>query len=698
MNITIASDQEAIAKIFSLALSKYEAVEVAISCAKAFAPEIRYNSKVSSEEVIRLVRFFDPIRFNMNVDDTLGDNFVEIYLGPAEGFSELNVRIRSENTHFGKTIASDLCAIGAEVEDVEQGIFIESSMSIGGASPFCCQVICWLLQRRGISVVEQKKWSSDDMDVYLNLCDPANYAIPIKQRFEVDVASDDPDTLNRLSTLLHEEGFIVGCSSLLSTSKGKNKYNTVFPGLFSKLKAGGAVAGLFGIAQKVAAGAGIDTERHPVVLLEVEEGGIDIGDLGGCLVENESSNQPPTITLMVQKCKETTTPPTGGTSLERWLVVLRTEEDHVSKLAREELEFAGFCRFSEEPLLLDQRREGFKIAIPSETADTRTTVAAAKTMRVMLLRLGASAEVPYTIINTTNGERLTLILQIPSRGLADGTLLAEISGPSRHTILIRRERAVEEPKSLVRALKGAGFQNIRVRQQSRLEPSEIAYGSANIEVIDSIIEMVRQQIGVTLKSSKRFSDDDDDIYIDLTSSLKTDACTDDDKMTDADCIENYSGEYCEVGENSHNHPECASYNDYNIQGDAGFPTSEFVVICDGYVSIGDVSLTRRPPQNNAYVPLVSNFAHFCLDRATAETLGHVATCAALAEPCMLEGGTSSGKTSVILYLASLLRQPVLRINRKRQPAITFWSVGMSATIAAWRSAGSAFGCPVGRGM
>ena len=37
-------------------------------------------------------------------------------------------------------------------------------------------------------------------------------------------------------------------------------------------------------------------------------------------------------------------------------------------------------------------------------------------------------------------------------------------------------------------------------------------------------------------------------------------------------------------------------------------------------------------------------------------------------------------------------------DRKRQPAITFWSVGMSATIAAWRSAGSAFGCPVGRGM
>ena len=39
-----------------------------------------------------------------------------------------------------------------------------------------------------------------------------------------------------------------------------------------------------------------------------------------------------------------------------------------------------------------------------------------------------------------------------------------------------------------------------------------------------------------------------------------------------------------------------------------------------------------------------------------------------------------------------------RLQGKRQPAITFWSVGMSATMAAWRSAGSAFGCPVGRGM
>src|SRR5205823_10417208 len=67
-----------------------------------------------------------------------------------------------------------------------------------------------------------------------------------------------------------------------------------------------------------------------------------------------------------------------------------------------------------------------------------------------------------------------------------------------------------------------------------------------------------------------------------------------------------------------------------------------------------------------FVPDPAGFAHFCLDGRTAETLAHLAAAVALREPCLMEGETSTSKTSSVLYLAALLRQPVVRINLNGQ--------------------------------
>ena len=68
----------------------------------------------------------------------------------------------------------------------------------------------------------------------------------------------------------------------------------------------------------------------------------------------------------------------------------------------------------------------------------------------------------------------------------------------------------------------------------------------------------------------------------------------------------------------------------------------------------------------ARVPSLSAFKGYCLDQQTSESLYHVAEAVALAEPCLLEGPTSASKTSVILYLAALLGQPVARLNLSAQ--------------------------------
>jgi MoxR-like ATPase len=88
------------------------------------------------------------------------------------------------------------------------------------------------------------------------------------------------------------------------------------------------------------------------------------------------------------------------------------------------------------------------------------------------------------------------------------------------------------------------------------------------------------------------------------------------------------------------------------------------VDADG-VRIGGLRLPRR----EAGLPLVppqAHFEHFCFDQRTAETLHHVAQSVALGEPCLLEGETSVSKTSIVQLLASLLGQPLVRLNLNGQ--------------------------------
>jgi MoxR-like ATPase len=66
------------------------------------------------------------------------------------------------------------------------------------------------------------------------------------------------------------------------------------------------------------------------------------------------------------------------------------------------------------------------------------------------------------------------------------------------------------------------------------------------------------------------------------------------------------------------------------------------------------------------VPRPERFAHFTLDRRTAEVLEKLATAVRLAQPCLLEGETSTSKTSSIEYLAMLTGSPVARLNLSGQ--------------------------------
>jgi MoxR-like ATPase len=95
------------------------------------------------------------------------------------------------------------------------------------------------------------------------------------------------------------------------------------------------------------------------------------------------------------------------------------------------------------------------------------------------------------------------------------------------------------------------------------------------------------------------------------------------------------------------------------------PLRPLVDVDDDEVRIGCVRLPRRE-SGLPLVPPPAHFEHFCFDQRTAETLHHVAQSVVLREPCLLEGETSVSKTSIVQLLASLLGQPLVRLNLNGQ--------------------------------
>ena len=83
---------------------------------------------------------------------------------------------------------------------------------------------------------------------------------------------------------------------------------------------------------------------------------------------------------------------------------------------------------------------------------------------------------------------------------------------------------------------------------------------------------------------------------------------------------------------------------------------------DESLMVGAVRLAHRGGAPHPLCPPLHGSESYCIDGVTANTLHFIAECVTRREPCLLEGPTGTSKTSSILYLASLLGQPVLRLN------------------------------------
>lgn len=196
---------------------------------------------------------------------------------------------------------------------------------------------------------------------------------------------------------------------------------------------------------------------------------------------------------------------------------------------------------------------------------------------------------------------------------------------------------------LSQKLRSIGYNSLEIDDDDKNSNLRIAFGGMELGQILLLNSIIKKIFDIpeneSTKLNKQWSNRDKDVVIYIPQKYKiSDSSIEDDSITQWLEIENLD-----------------SRRPY-IEIEAG----ESVRIGETLLNMYENKLNHRSP------PDADQFSLYCIDQATANTLNIVGSNVATNEPCLLEGETATSKTSIILFLAHLIQQPVTRINLNGQ--------------------------------
>lgn len=594
--------------------------------------ELRLASGVPGEALPPLLCAIAPFQPTLIPGATLEGVEAELHLGDAKDLQIWNLILHTDSPALTARLRDILSAQGfdANPERDRYGQPRNNRLIYGGATPFARQLLQWRLLELGLpALTEVKEWNDDDPDLAVRLRDPALAGAPLAARFETRIYTDDPMAAHELGRQLREAGFQDLRINPLGSVEAADARFQVIEGPFAETP---EAAQLQALAQRLMDGYGIARDRYPIV------------------VDNSSPSRRPwaELILPLAACRSGARPPYAGPWPERFAITLRTDRLHpaIENLAAQ-LREQGFT-----PVAVAYRSEaGDAEEKEDEVSGFRITWNAAHPhdelrARIKPLVLAAmdslGARPPFSLQESQGDEDAAdIILHLPVEGVADGSLHARLCQPGRFKFKLHTpEPAALEP--LMTEFRRWGFKRCGVEPDTDIEKPSLHYGGATPELIEQVRARVRELTGLDPVPRKQWGDEDRDVWLYLPA--------------------------CELQTVAPAAPPAQTPGllDDWLVGLKPAVAPPFLAVNDCTLRVGDIVLPRRPGPRHPLTPSPEAFAHYCLDAATAETLAHLAASVALAEPCLLEGETSTSKTSSILYLAALLNQPVVRINLNGQ--------------------------------
>jgi MoxR-like ATPase len=608
----------------------FENVTVATSSTASY--ELAHGRCVSPSEVARLLDALRPLQPDaILVRDELDDDAVVLQLGDELPLSAWEVRLQTDSEPLRERCREMLERLTFRDLGHELGLQERNVLYYAGASVLARQIIRWQLRRVGLKVEEQRheSWEDDDDDLLLCLSDPALEAVSPLERFRVRVCADDPEVGRELTERLEAAGFQCLRPETIDASQALDMHVVIEPGPFSSTRASSELARMRVLVSGLLGEKGVDTDRYPLQLTQ------DVGGLDAV------------VRLPLSACLSGKKRPYDGPYPERFHLRIQTDAPEMVDGLRRALVAVGFREPEVEPCLslldsdFDPSRgmeKGFFLVWGAAGKQPEIARRLRDVVQAEMVSLGAAPSFSLGQAERFHADDQAVWIYFPTRGIADGTLLDKLCEPARFKVKVHVADPAEW-QDVTQWLESSGYAAFEIITRPGGRPT-LDYGAAPLRLVESLRDRVCALTGVTLTPRKCWNDFDEDVWIHLPATRPQKPADDD------------AGELL------------------NLDAWLGPLPGErrpFIEPFADHVRIGAVTLPRRRPElDEPFVPDLASFGHFCLDERTGETLQHLAAGVSLREPCLLEGETSTSKTSSILYLAALLGQAVVRINLNGQ--------------------------------
>lgn len=588
--------------------------EVEVRPDTAFESELKYRPATALAEVSQVVEQMKPLLPSVHADDALAGADIEVRLGEPKPLSHWEVKLLVDSEPLAERLRTRLGALsfrddGTVIDEQEK-----SFVKYGGATSFARQVVRWMLAQEGVRASESKDWGDDDDDIWIYARDPSHEGKGAKERFPVEIHGDDYERMFVLKERLEAAGFsAVQVRSL--DADGRPRF-LLDSGPY--VRDAVASAELQSVIEAFLGEMTVDPSRFPLAVQTVDRGhariDLPLGAMNGGTLR-----------------------PYAGAFPERWDVIVRTDDPKGIRPLVEQLEDNGYREIRIEALppsaLGFTLRWGAARHEPDVADLFRGLVEGAMAERELKEGYGLG------VADSLEGDDHRIVIELPLASAARIPLVDRVKEAARNFDLSFKTPSPDEVRPLVETLRALPWKAWELETESDVDP-EIQFGGAPLQLVEHVQALIERATGIHLPLSKDWGDADDDIWVHLPRPTARLSADEDAPIDLADWLS--------VG----------------LMDEEVRPLIE---ILGDRVRIGPVTLPRRQGGGDRQlVPRPELFAHYCLDARTAETLIHLAESVLLREPCLLEGETSVSKTSIVLYLAMLMDQPVVRLNLNGQ--------------------------------
>ena len=601
---------------------------------------LSHGKHIPAADVLSLKYAIEP--FNPGIEKLSSDTDVDIEICLAAGADQkpLEVTLVSPQTPAVSKISSAL-EDNHFVMRYEPKHFFEHDLIVHNNAPtFQRQLLRWLLEQQGYHPIEKNETSADlEADaIQLNLVPRDFQPEAASRQLPIAIYSDNEKEAHQLKDGLSRSGFEKIHLYSLSRKKSKNTHFLIKARALSRLAAYDSLQDIKQQVKTLMADHDIDENAYP---LKVKK-------------KFKYENVEPLITkiyLPISACQSGERLPYAGDFPARFTVTIEADAEDYAKALEEKLKSSGFINTRIKQVTPGEMQ---KFSVIWKDAHKCPTVSdSIQTITSDFLRAhDVSPDFEFSFSRVSGLEQALsslsgneIKIKLPMQDAVDGKLIERILSGELYELSWFANNE-EEWNGIEDFFNQFRFKACKYRGADENTTNDwiIKYGGASQLFLNRLCEKIKAKYEATPVLKKAWNDSDNDVFITLPEA-PAEQNTDTTQILDASLMA--------LDFASTSQPE-----------DTGHP---FIYTIEQHLKIGEILLPySKNKKHSRLVPSAEQFSHFCIDSNTAETLMHIAQSVLLREPCLLEGETSTSKTSSLLYLASLLRQPVVRINLNGQ--------------------------------